>query len=585
MASIIHDENVKMSFPRRLKHASQHFRKTKLEPALDKRMRMLEAWTADFYKSLTKGQSHTMNLIDRGISIIVPYLVMTNPSVAVNTKFPEYRSWAYTTQLALEHFLREVKFSDFTLRPAVMQSMFGLGIVKTGISRAWQVEIQGYLHDIGQPFADVVDYSNWLYDPSAKSLEDGEFAGDEYLIPTDIARDLYPKFADHIRPSQDLFGTNHPKQITGGSNVDYTLKEWTRFQDYWIPDEDIIITLLADSSYNKIISTVDWEGPEGGPYDYLAYKYPLEDVIPIPPVWGWMDMDDIINDIIRKVRKQAESQKTVLAYESAAEKDADRVAKAADRQTVRVDNIQSLKPLDFAGVNPEMYKWLQYVENQWSAQGNNLYTIGGRNAMADTLGQEQMLLSNASRSLDDMVNQVYSFTKSILEKIAWYMWTDPLIDIPVIKRVPGVIDIPSSFSSADKDGEFWDYTFDIVPYSMQRTNPDMEFQKMLMFLSQWVLPTSQLAAQQGAILDVPEATKSLAQKYNLRDIDVWYRTVTPQNAGMNPYSPDKNMGDTGVMGSLSREQNLAQQQGSSGNTSKETGNALRSAKKENMKGE
>jgi hypothetical protein len=580
-----------LSFPKRLRQATDAWDRHMKAP-LANRSTMLQKWASNFYESNAQySKPHTMNMIDRGVSIIVPYLAMSNPGVMVNTKFPEYKHFAYSTQLALTHWLQEFRFAHNCIRPAVLHSMFGMGITKTGIMKEWEVEIKGLRHDVGQTYSDVVDETNLIMDPSARIIDEAHFMGDRYMMPTDMAKEFFDsKHADHIRSSYKLYGAGHPDEISKDGHQNDTsrfLKDYTRFRDYYLPDEQVILTLTDDDGYNRILNEVEWDGPESGPYDFLGYKWFLENSYPIPPAWGWLDMDTIINIIINKLRAQAESEKTVLAYESAASEDAERIANAGDRQTVKVDNIESLKPIEFSGINPEMYNWLQYIEGQYSLQGQNLYTIGGRNSQAETLGQEQMLMANASKSLDDMIDSVHAFVESILRKHAWYMWTDPLIDIPVIKKVPGFGDISERFVAPDREGEFYDYTFSVKPYSMQRMSPDVDFQRTLQFLAQWVLPTSQLAAQQGAVLNVPEATKDLAQKFNIQNIDHWYDQAKPLNAGLNPYSPDAGSsngqqdGRTGMMGAGSRNINLQQQQGAAGGQSSPVGNNLADQKKAN----
>lgn len=527
-----------ISFPKRLRKATTAWQK-RMEAPLDNRRRMITRWASNFYdKDVNSTEPHTMNLVDRATSIIVPYLAMSNPAVSVSTKFAEYKHFSYSTQLALTHWLDEFKFAKNCLRPAVLHSMFGMGCTKTGIMKEWEVEIKGQFHDVGQTYTDVFDESNLILDPSARCIDEAHFMGDFYMMPTELAREFFDtKHADHIKPSYQLYGHNHPDSVSHeGKENDQSrfLKEYTRLRDYYLPDENVIITLTDDDGYNRILREVEWDGPEGGPYDFLGYKWFLEHPYPIPPSWGWLDMDCIINVIINKMRKQAEAQKDVLAYESEAADDAERVASAGDRQTVKVDNIQSMQMMQFQGVNQEMYNWINYIEDQYSLQGHNLYTLGGRNAQAGTLGQEQMMMANASRTVDDMIDSVHHFVESLLRKHAWFMWTDPLIDIPVIKRIPGYGELSERFVQTDKEGDFYDYTFNVKPYSMQRLSPDMDFQRTLQLLSQWVLPTAQIAAQQGAVLNVPEATKALAQKFNIDDIDHWYDQAVPQNVGMNP---------------------------------------------------
>lgn len=583
MGKILDEKDVRTSFPNRLVKAIGICQR-KMEPVLANRNKMLQGWLAGYLEAAPTQHQHMINLIDRGMKILVPYLVMANPKVLVKTRFTELRPWAYTMELALNFLLGQTHFDQLSLRPAVRNSMVGMGIVKTGLMHAEEIEIFGYNHAIGQSYTDAVDDSDYVFDPTARRREDMEFEGNLYYLPTSYAKEFFGgKKADLITADcGKVDGPGTPDEISRASTngEEYTsLREYTRFCDLWLPDENSIVTILPRPNGRAVIMRqVDWDGPDGSPYDVLGYQYFPNEVIAIPPVWGWMDMDMTMNVLIQKMRRRVENEKTVYGYQGNSSDDAGRIQGASDQEYVRMEDPKGVEIFQSQGPDKSMYEWLAYMESQWSEQGSNLNTMGGRNVMASTLGQEQMLMSNASRTVDDMVNSVYAFTQSILKKRAWYLWTDPLVNIPMIRRIEGFGDINVKFSKSTRRGDFYNYSFDIEPYSMQRMNPEAQFQKLMMFISQWVLPVSQMAAAQGVQVDVNEATKMMARLMGLTEIDSFWKSAVPQNIGMNPYTPEKGSvaskgvqdGRTGMMGAASNLANMAQQQSRAGGMS--TGN-------------
>jgi len=568
-----------LPFPHRLRRAAELWGDMQ-KVALDKSAMMLKAWAADYYNpsidSLQTTQSHPINLMDRAFSILLPYMVMANPEVIVDAVYPKNRPFARTTELALNQWIRKFKLTRRTLYPLCRNSLISFGVVKTGVMKKWQVEVFGQQYDVGDVYADVVDPSDWICDPSCKIVEDAAFQGNYFYLPTEFAQEFFgSKHADFIKPTTDLYGAESPRKLVSPASVDRDpkfLKPLTRFIEYYIPDENVIVTQLAEGDHYRFLKEVEYKGAEGGPYDILGYKWFPEYPIPIPPAWGWLDMDAVFNVIVNKIKEQAQSQKMVLAYEGDAAEDAQRVATAGDRQTVRVDHTESLKPIAFPGVDPDAYSFLGFLEGQHSSQGFNLKTIGGREPQASTLGQEQMLLGNASRSLESMVQGVYEITSSIMNKVAHYLWKDPLVDIPVIKEIKGVARIEEHFSQETIDGQLEDYSIDIQPMSMQRPTPDSQFQKLFQFISQWILPTLPIAAQQGVSLDIASATKRLSQLMGVKDLELFYKPAAPQQAELNQYNPQANSsgiqdGRTGMMGAASRNANLLQQQARAGGQS------------------
>jgi hypothetical protein len=563
-----------MSFTERLFEADKVWQQI-FKVSLDKRRAILNSWAAEYFEPMEKTQlstCHTMNLIDRAVEIIVPYLVMNNPYMMVEATDPKHRPFAYTTELAVNQWIQKFKFAMNTIYPAVRNSLFSIGIVRSGIMKSHQVEIMGCLHDVGQPYADVIDEPDFTMDPAAKTFESAAFMGNYYYMPTDVARDFFPKkFADYITSSVKLYshgtcGDDRLQSIPDFDENPKFLKPMTRFVDHWLPDEGVIITNLADGATKRILREVEWKGHEGGPYDILAYKFMPDTAIPIPPAWSWMDLDAIFNTVINKIKLQALGQKTVIAYEGEAATDADKIAVAGDRQTVRVEHIDSIKPITFPGVDPDSYKFLNYFQSQWSQQGKNLNVAGGLESDAATLGQEQMLMANANRGLDHMENRVYEFVQSIMEKIIVHMWDDPTYTATVVKSVKGVGQIAVDWNKSTREGDVLDYKYTVKPLSMQRPTAESLFQKIIQLITQWVLPTGQMAAAQGAQTDVPTVTKKLAKLMGIDDFDDIYQTAQSQNVEMGGYQPNPEKpqnkavmdGRTGMNPEASRQQNLLQ---------------------------
>jgi hypothetical protein len=536
-------QDVKTPFQKRLLIATDLWFKLQERP-LKNRQIMLNAWQSGYFLDNNTGKKaspHPINLIERGLSILIPYLVMTNPQITISSFIKEYRPYAKITELAFTHLFKKIKFAKATLRPLVRDALLGLGIVKTGIMKSHEVELFGYTHDVGQVYSDVVDMSDYIGDVTATSFEGFELEGNRYRMPLAVAKALFPKHADSLKSSFVLHGEkdkNRPERITKSGILDGmydSLREMVELYDYWIPDEEVILTV--DPRSEKILAEREYDGPEGGPYDKLYFKDFPGSVIPIPPVWHWLDLDTIINIIINKMRIQAESQKVNMAYEGDAADDADRLASAGDREAVKVSNVEGIKQIEWPGIDPNYYNWINYLEGQYSLQGMNLYTLGGRASGAETLGQEQMLMANSSKAVDDMFTQVYDTTASIGHKVAWHWWNDPLVQVPMIRRLEGYGEIDVVYDKTSRKGDFWDFGFDIEPYSMHRLNPAIAYQRMLGLLGQWILPSAQIGAQQGAVINVPGATKKLAKLAGVKELDDIYESGEPSKVGLNPYQP------------------------------------------------
>ena len=364
MASIIHEKNVCASFPQRLVAASKSWYRV-VEPALINRMLMLRAIEAGYFSGKASQQginkSHPINLMDRTLSILIPYLIMSNPKLLITSKKKEYRPFAKTTEMAFNHLIEEIRFARNSLRPVVRDAMLGLGILKTGLMKSHEVEIFGHRHEVGQVYSDPVDLVDYIGDPSATSFEGFEFEGNYFKIPVDAAKEMFPKHVDKLNASYTMHGAkreNDPQNLAKSNDHEgqySTLREYVRLAEYWIPDENI--KLIIEPSSATILRTIESDSPEGGPYDKLYFKDFPGSSLPIPPLWYSMDLDAALNSIVVKMRKQAESQKSNLIYEGEAADDAERLVSAPDQGSIKVSDAKGVDIVTWPGIDPQHYNW------------------------------------------------------------------------------------------------------------------------------------------------------------------------------------------------------------------------------------
>ncbi|MHC4361187.1 MAG: hypothetical protein ACYSTZ_00065 [Planctomycetota bacterium] len=554
MADKLKDKDVKTPFHKRLQFAVNDWREYTL-PMRELRKKMLRHYAAGWYENRI-GENQPLNLIDRAVNIIGPYLVSQNPKVNILPKrgLQSTRSFARTMELALEHLFHELMFSDNTLRPAVFNSLFCMGIVKTGIAEAYQVEIDGITKEVGQPYADSIDFEDYIGDFRARNRQEQYMEGNSYCLPLEYVCDsgLYKNY-DRLSTVKERMHDDEtsPDYVAKRNMMPFEHKNEIRkmvwLNDIWIPEEGVTVTLPEEGQGCKPMREVGYDGPEFGPYDSLTYHFFPNSIVPVPPIYNMVNLNSIINRLLVKMKDQADREKKVMAYELGAADDAELIRNTSDGFTVGVKNTDAFKEVEFGGVSDANFGFVNYLEQQYSIQGGNLYTIGGRESQAETLGQEQMLQANASKQLQDMVLKVHNFTRSITRKLSWYLWSDPYIQIPVIKELAG-FKLKVSYTPDVREGDFFDYGFDIEPYSMAMMSPETRYQRLLQLVGQVVLPTAPIAAQQGSQLNVSELVQECARFLDVRNIERWWSSAIPTETAANPYQPEQGTPSGGPSG-------------------------------------
>ena len=521
-------------FVKRLNSAITACRKLK-NTTDENNAKMLRTYISNYNKSMVSNDPHPLNMIDRTVSVWLPFLVGGNPKIIIRPKLnPGLTPFAYVFQLAINEWMKQTKFDQRTLEPAVFNSLFSSGITKTGTARADMKELQGYLTVTGKPYCEVVDSANYVFDITAKDREQYEYEGDFYVLPTDDAKEMFAKHADSIKPDFKLFNENSAKDIMQPENVPYNeLREYSEFVDLWLPHEQAIITILPPhKGYNKILKTIPYNGPDSGPYDVLSYKNIPGSTIPIPPIFTLMEMDAAINKLYAKSREGAERLKKIGVFEAGNEKDAETVQSAKYGEMIGLNNAASVKELTLGGVVPEIWDFLGFTLAQFSEQAG--ITGLDYRMKSKTATQDQMLLANSSRGLEFMSGKTHRFAESIGEKLMSEIWQNPTFQISAIKKFAGLDDIPVMYDYLEQEGELLDYQLEVEMYSMQRNSPQETFSKMWQLLTGWVLPTAPMAAQQGKMPNIPAITKDLTTFLDI-NTDNWYLSETPQRTELNPY--------------------------------------------------
>jgi len=508
----------------RLRAAMDHSRR-KLKPFRENTLKFLQEYVGKHYGENSTKEPVPVNLIALATAIYVRTLAARTPAVMVSTPHTQLKPAAYELELALDHLLNEIQFRS-TLQMGVINSIFSMGIFKVGICQYDRVEIEGVHHDVGQPFVDAVHIDDWVHDVNSRNFEQIQFCGDRYRLPLEFVKDsdLYDAAArDRLSATDggvDENGDERSESLSKGTSQrseDY--RETVELWDLWIPQDGLIVTLAADGE-GPPLRVAEWEGPENGPYHLLRHNDVPNNLLPSPPASLWYDLHTIANRIWRKLGRQADRQKTVVAYAGAAEGDARRLQKVDDGEMFRTDAPDKVREMRFGGIDQPSLMYMMQCKDLFSYLAGNLDTLGGLSPQANTLGQEKLLTDAASKLLTEMQDRTVECVEGILKDVAWWLWTDPLIQIPLTKPVPGTdLTVQSTFSEESKEGDFLDYNFKIKPYSMQHTSPGDKLQALTNFWNSFVGPNLQFMAQAGIQPNWEGLLRNVAKLTDMDEID------------------------------------------------------------------
>lgn len=502
------------------------------------RVQFIRQYVGQFYdKGDMNVGAESMNLIFNAVRALVPHIVMNFPKHNLETPYLSQRKYGDLLSLALSQHDKKINIKN-AYRQCIVDAIFTLGIMKTGLAQSDNLYlIDPNTHvDPGMIYSAPVDFENFIPDPNSKEhmFADAAFLGDIVTYPRDLLmssglfkNDLIERLprtsvVTHDRTSHEL----SMKSITEQEN--YDLEDSVSVAQIWVPAAKAVIYVPAtdEVSFDDYLRVDDYYGPREGPYTLLALTPPVPaNPMPIPMVGVWYDLHVLANKMANKIIEQAIRQKDVVVYRPAAADDAVELRDAADGETVSVDDPDSVKVVSFGGQKNSNESHLQQLQMWFNYMAGNPDQLSGSQDNADTATQSKILAANSSVNLDDMKDLVYQFAADEARKRAWYIDSDPMMNIPLAHRNPQPAQfIPLStgpfmtqpaimqeeqviLTPELRNGDFLDFNFSIEPESMGRRDSTTRFAQAMDFAVK-LLPAVTAAAQAMLTMGLPFSAKA-----------------------------------------------------------------------------
>lgn len=502
-----------------------------LRPFREKRLDMLKLVAGKHYSEDSADAAQPVNLLEMGASIFMSQLAARAPSVLITTADPTLKPEAWEYEQAVNHRINEIRL-ERTLQAVVFDALFSMGIAKVGIEG-----------DMLESYVDRIDLDDWVHDMTARERSELTLAGHRYRMAyedTQESDDFTAEAKSRIKPDQrNIYnedGDEKTETLSSGSEggrdeyVDHVLL-W----DIWLPREQRIVTFQEGAEQDKPLREMEWDGPEDGPFLYLTFTDLPSNIMPLPPAATWLDMHILLNLVYRKLGRQAEREKSVVAYEGGQGDDAARVRDANDGEFVRVNQLNKIQEARYGGPDQATLAYGIHAYDRFSQMAGNLDALGGLGPQSGTYGQDQLIHAAASKRIVHMQHRMLAFVKDVVRHLAWYEWTDPIRKRRLVKGEGTSLSIEVPWSIATRKAEYLDFNFDIEPYSMQDESPGMKLQKLMQVFQQLIMPLAAAGElqRQNMALDLKRFLDNVFKLGNMqefRDILIYYDNEGQQGA-------------------------------------------------------
>jgi len=468
------------------------------------------------------GTSRPVNMLELAVESMLQQLSSRAPQVLCTTHRKELQSTAAEMKLVLNEAMKRIGF-EHEHRLWVLSAIFCVGIMEVGLHVTKRVAIDDDEMPITELFVEAIMFDDFVYDTTARKWDVDKVAFWGHRNTMSLAKaKANPDFDPEVR--KRLTAT---EKVSGSAAVSTGDKKNDRFRelvDIWqifVPETSQVVTFAQDT--DQPLRVVEWTGPSHGPYHLLGFNEVLNNIMPLPPVANWIDLDELENLLWRKLGNQASRQKTIGVTDTGNVTDGQQIIKTGDGDVIAVGNPNAFKEVSFGGVNQQTLGFALTVKNMTDFVMGNLSAQMGLGATADTLGQEQLIRQAANIRIKSMQDTLLSATEQVLRDIAFYLHSHPTMEFNITQRISGVnIDVPLTWPFRDdgfgneidvRRGKPMDLAISIVPYSMTSSTPGQRATMLRQLWAQDILPAVQLGLQPNiakyfeslaVLLDLPE---------------------------------------------------------------------------------
>lgn len=526
--------------PRKLQNEIDLSRK-RLAPFRKARYHFLRSYVGQYYNTdRWCDGDEPINLIFNAIRVLVPNIVMNYPKAVISSDLWDQRDYGELLGLALDKLAHKIRLKT-TLRRWIVDSLFGLGIIKVGLCTSQTLWSDGGENDPGvvitQPYADNVDFDDWVMDSTCRRREEAAFVGHHHLVDRRLLLEAgtwdnaliegLPSVMDTM-PKEEVRELSRSNRLR--SDID-RLQNMVNVCELWVPSEKAIFMLPGH--LNAAAPDTFLQEPQGyygldeGPFVYLSVTPDVPDnPLPIVPVGIWQDLHTRANEMMVKVLEQAGAQRDILLYPRGQADDADAIRTAENLEMLAVDDPSVVQQLSLGGQNPKNMEMLGTLMMFFSQMAGNIEQLAGNRSDADSATQASILQGNAMVTVEDMRDLAYDGTAEIYRRLGWYLHTDPLIQVPLIRRVTDengqINEEPVTLTAEQRRGDFFDFTFKIELRSMSRLDPQNRIKNMMTLLVN-VMPavanSALILAQLGRPLDAQKIITQAAHELGLDWMD------------------------------------------------------------------
>ena len=430
------------------------------------------------------------NFIHEYIALVLPRLVHDNPRVRVQSMRPAWQAMdGRKLELGINQWSKMVDVRDTIRRMAVdMLLSFGVGLVVSEPKH-------GHQSDTTEPYLPRVyriSPDRWFIDPAASCVSDARFMGHKYV--TDKSDLITAAESDQSYDMEAIM------RISTGINTGTTgSHRWNDIPDrqemvvyeVWVPEVNqegvdkkthngTIYTYAYGQAATGATPDAGWIrkptayfGPRTGPYALFGCYTVPDDPYPLSPLVAINSQLNDLNGHLKTMRESASRYKRMIVVDSRHSKMAQDIRDHEHDTVFLADNLEKdrVVPIEVGGVTPHMVQYSSIAQDRLDRVSGIHDAMRGNVQGTATATEVSVAESSATMRLADLKRQFTAAVDLCLNKVAWYMWHDERISLPLGKEgVKLLYESDPIYKGGAGVGSYDDLCISVDAYSMERVN-------------------------------------------------------------------------------------------------------------------
>jgi hypothetical protein len=506
------------------------------------RVDMTKQYVGRYYSIEGPVKPVPVNMVALYVNIVGQKLISANPRVMLGTWDQGNRPVVSTMERWVNKQIDKLRLVN-TFSRVITDALFAFGVVKVGLASPGEAAASNWRQGAAKPFAHRVDLDDFVFDVHARDFGEVQFMGHRVRWPLRVVRDskLFSKDRKSLGPMPDkLYNMEGDERIgTLGRTTmagDHEFEDCVDLWEIYLPRHRLVVTLQDDhmsgaggTASGKALRIQRWLGPDSGPYHILGFGVVPGNSRPKAPLHDLFDLHLSINNIVRKLMRQAQRCKSILAVGGGKTEDGDKIEELNDGDVGNISSIDNIKEQIYGTPNPQLFQLFNAFKELFSWLAGNLEIMGGLSPQSKTASQDQLMQQNSSATISVMQSRVLDHVSDVISAMCWYWHHDPTKVMRSDFQIPGSrMTIPTYAAPQFRHAiPFEDLDISIDPYSLPHQTPQSRLAAINQIVQGTFIPLAQLAQQQGIGLDLNQYFNLAAKYMDQPDLPTILTTAQP----------------------------------------------------------